>query len=424
MVASWWRAARSRRDRPAAAVRSAPHGGRHDGDQPTAGEIMFPRLHRLTAPALLALTVILASTGTGFLEAHYTHRRLPLLLATAQAIPLLLCIRWPIVASIASVAASLGAAAVALPLDPRQPWPWTPVALVAFLCVQFALAVSRPWWVALAGWGLAVGGTMLVVNASPVPPSNGNETLILLLPATVTLGGQILWVRRQARTRVIRHQRRSAQERAERQLLEERARIARELHDVVAHHMSVIAVQAATAEYRIDGLSPATRSEFESISTSARDSLTELRRLLAVLRGHDTDAERSPQPGLDRLDEIVETARRAGLEVTLTVRSVPAGLPDALGLSAFRIVQEALSNVIRHAPAATVRVEVVGGAAQLHIRVENEPPPGTGHRMVEPAGPGHGLVGMRERAAMLDGELVAHPRPDGGFSVRAVLPLP
>ncbi|HEV7900089.1 MAG TPA: sensor histidine kinase [Planosporangium sp.] len=424
VAAPRWRAARSHLRRRAVTVRSALRGSRPDGDETAAGEPAFPRLRQLTTPALLALTVLLASTGTGVLNTHYAHPPLPLLLATAQAAPLLICRRSPVTASIVTVAASLGAALLALPLDPRQPWPWTPVALIAFLCVQFALSASRPWWIALAGWGLAVGGTMLVVDVSPVPASNGNDTMIVLLPATVTLGGQILWVRRQARSRIMRHERLSAEERAGRQLLEERARIARELHDVVAHHMSVIAVQASSAEYRIDGLSPAVRSEFESISTSARDSLAEMRRLLAVLRGHDAGSERSPQPGLDRLDEVVDTARRAGLEVTLAVRDLPAGLPDALGLSVFRIVQEALSNVIRHAPATAVRVEVVAGSAQLVIRVDNEPPPGPGHRVVESTGTGHGLVGMRERVAMLGGELVAHPRADGGFTVRAVLPLP
>jgi signal transduction histidine kinase len=230
-------------------------------------------------------------------------------------------------------------------------------------------------------------------------------------------------LRRQARVRVMRHERLSEEERAKRLLLEERARIARELHDVVAHHMSVIAVQAASADYRIVGLPSAARAEFESISASARDSLAEMRHVLAVLRGHDTEPERSPQPGVERLGELVEAARRAGTPVTLTLRDVPARLPDAVALSVYRIVQEALSNVIRHAAGAATRVEVVAGTAEVVVRVDNEPPPGPARTVVDPGG-GHGLVGMRERAAMLGGELVARPRQDGGFTVEVVLPLP
>ncbi|MGC9668804.1 sensor histidine kinase [Planosporangium sp. 12N6] len=397
-----------------------------------AGEVFFPRLHRLVTPLLFALAGVLIASGMAFLSAHYTDPPLPLdLLVAAQAVPLLFCRRHPVAAWAVTVAASLGTALAATPLDPKQPWPWTPVAIIAFLTVHLVLAASRPWWLPVTAWGVVIGATGLVPAVADRPAANGNVTLIVMLTSVATLAGQIVRVRRQARVRVLRHEQLSAQERARRQVLEERARIARELHDVVAHHMSVIAVQASTAAYRIDGLPDAARAEFESIGDSARDSLTEMRRLLAVLRGHDSGAERAPQPDLGRLAEVVEATRRAGCTVSLEVRQVPADLPDAVGLSAFRIVQEALSNVIRHAPGATVRVEVIGGAAHLTVLVDNEPSPGrtpapaavTGGPDGDGHGTGHGLTGMRERAAMLGGELVAHPRTDGGFRVRAVLPL-
>jgi signal transduction histidine kinase len=367
--------------------------------------------------------VILSFSGAAFLRSHYARGGLALVWGAAQAMPVVLARRLPILAWSVAFAASLVVPLNARPLEPGQPWPWVPAAILAYLVVQYAVAASRSWWVSLLTCGLTIGGSILVPPIARSQATNGNLTLITMLAAVALLGGQLTRLRLQARARVMRHERLSEEERAKRQLLEERARIARELHDVVAHHMSVIAVQAASADYRIDGLPAAARAEFESIGTSARDSLAEMRYLLSVLRGHDTEPERSPQPGVERLEEIAETARRAGTPVTLTLRDVPARLPDAVALSVYRIVQEALSNVIRHAAGAATRVEVLAGTAEIVVRVDNEPPPGPARTVVETCG-GHGLVGMRERAAMLGGELVARPRQDGGFTVEVVLRLP
>ncbi len=204
-------------------------------------------------------------------------------------------------------------------------------------------------------------------------------------------------------------------------MLEERARIARELHDVVAHHLSLIAVQAETAPYRLSGVPEPVRAEFASLSGAAREALTEMRKLLGVLRS-DHPAERGPQPRLADLPELAAAARRAGVKVELSLPAAGGQVPPGVGVCAYRIVQEALSNAGRHAPGAAVTVTVDQDGNAVRLRVANGP--GT------PAGPstdgqrpGHGLTGMRERVALLGGSLTAGQAPGGGFAVSAVLPL-
>jgi signal transduction histidine kinase len=235
--------------------------------------------------------------------------------------------------------------------------------------------------------------------------------------AAATVIGDVLHGRRTVTEALTREQNR-------RWLAEERARIARELHDVVAHHMSMITVQAETARYRLSGLPAPAVDEFTGIARLARGSLTELRTLLSALRDEDDPAYHAPQPDLGGLAELVERTAATGTTVRLAVRPDPAALrelPTAVQLSAYRIVQEALSNVVRHARGATgtVDVELSGGALRIEI-VNDRPPPQPGP--VEPARPGHGLVGLRERASLLGGTLEVDA-PGGGWRVRAVLPL-
>ena len=157
-------------------------------------------------------------------------------------------------------------------------------------------------------------------------------------------------------------------------------------------------------------------------SAIAREALTEMRRLLGVLRGAETGAEHAPQPGLDRLEGLVAAVRGAGLAVDLRITDGQRPLPAGVELSAYRILQEALSNTLRHAPGARATAEVVYEPDRLRLRVHNGPSPAGGERPSPPR-PGHGILGMRERAAMLGGTLVAGPTPDGGYLVEAVLPL-
>lgn len=203
----------------------------------------------------------------------------------------------------------------------------------------------------------------------------------------------------------------------------ERQRIARELHDVVAHHVSVMVVQAeagaAPAEARGD---TAAVEAFDGISATGRQAMVELRRLLGVLRD-DRPTGTEPQPGIDRLPELVERVRTAGLPVELHVTGPPRPVDDGLDVSAYRIVQEALTNVVRHAPGATARVEVAWSAGALDVAVVDDGPGPT--TWPDPDATGRGLVGIRERVALLDGDLAVGPvGPDGGgFRVAARLPL-
>jgi signal transduction histidine kinase len=198
----------------------------------------------------------------------------------------------------------------------------------------------------------------------------------------------------------------------------ERGRIARELHDVVAHNVSMMVVQAGAAARVLHGEQPDVRNALDVIAATGRETVDEMRTLLGVLRSDDGPASLKPQPGLADLEQLVSGVREAGLPVTLRIEGTPRPLPTALDLSAYRIVQEALTNALRHAgPArADVTVRYEDGLVSLEI-ADTGRGPGGGH------GTGHGLVGMRERAAMFGGELQALPRPEGGFAVRARLPL-
>ncbi len=201
-------------------------------------------------------------------------------------------------------------------------------------------------------------------------------------------------------------------------------RIARELHDIVdivAHHMSVIAVRTETAPFRLPELPQAARDDMAETSAIAREALTEMRRLLGVLRGADTGAERAPQRGIDRLDGLITAVRGAGLTVDLQVVGVERPLPPGVELSAYWIVQEALSSTLRHAPGAPASVEVGYEPACLRLRIRNGAPTARVDRP-RPASPGQGTVGMRERATMLGGSLAAGPASEGGHLVEAVLP--
>lgn len=205
----------------------------------------------------------------------------------------------------------------------------------------------------------------------------------------------------------------------------ERARIARELHDVVAHHISMIAVQAETARLTTPQLPAAGAERFLAIGDTARTALTEMRRLLGVLRedaGPAAVPDRRPQPGIEQLGELVDDARDAsGGALRLIVEGPIRPLDPGVELTAYRIVQEALTNSRRHAPGAAVDVELRYGPAALRLRVrDNGPGPHSSARH----GGGHGLLGMRERAAMAGGALRAGPARGGGFLIEATFPVP
>ena len=286
--------------------------------------------------------------------------------------------------------------------------PYPPTLGIIYLLCLYSLAVRCERAVTAGAMVLTTLGCTLLTP---------NYAAFSLLCGVPLLLGYTVRVRRAARRALAEQEARHAGERA---VLQERQRIARELHDVVAHHMSVIAIQAEAAPYKVADPQPELAESLADIRASALQGLNELRRILGVLRTDDT-AQTAPQPGLDRLEEIVASARSGGLTVETTVIGEPPALPQGVGLSAYRILQEALSNAMKHAPGSFVRIGIFYTPHALGLRVINGP--GTGSRPVAASGGGHGLVGMRERAAMLGGEVEAGPTSDGGFALAATLPL-
>jgi len=296
----------------------------------------------------------------------------------------------------------------------HEAWPWGPAQMIVALLVLFYVALREPTGVIL--WSTAI--TCLIVVAEVRNRNGAGATLLIV--ALVVFGEQIQR-RRRAQAQLLVQEERSELAEARRTLLEERTRIARELHDVVAHSMSLLAVRAETAPYRLSDLPGPAREEFLGVASTARQTLAEMRRMLGVLRTSQGDLELAPQPALTDLPELIDAARTAGMRIDadLTLAEVPA----ATGLAAYRIVQEAVSNAARHAAGAQVRVAVTVHPDHVHAVIRNEPAPKRGVPAV-PHRPGHGLLGMRERALVLAGTLSAEPTPDGGFEVTAELPIP
>jgi signal transduction histidine kinase len=199
----------------------------------------------------------------------------------------------------------------------------------------------------------------------------------------------------------------------------ERARIARELHDVVAHNVSVMVVQAEGASYALDASPETTRRALGTIAETGRTALAEMRRLLGVLRSEANLVDRAPQPGVEQLEDLLEQVRAAGLMVDFTVQGVPVQLPQGMALAAYRIIQESLTNTRKHGgPRVSAQVSLHYGEDELRMSVRDD---GRGAGALTD-GKGNGLSGMKERVAMYGGELSAGPRPEGGYQVEAVLP--
>lgn len=310
--------------------------------------------------------------------------------------------------------------ALAVPHQPGNTLPFQVVHILSLFVLVAAVAVRAPIrtvgvvWVATS---LLFATTMAQTGDSFAEAGFGWP---IAISGLVVFGLLIRWVvvSRQA---LLKQEEETELERARRAILEEKARIARDLHDVVAHHMSMVVVQAQTAPYRIDGLSPAAREEFESIGTGARAALNEIRGLLGVLRSDGQLPEHAPQPAAADVLTLLEGARRAGVPLTWTIDGDLATVPETTGLALYRIVQESLANSSRHAQGAPVWVRIAREQA-LILAVTNGP--AVGARTVDPSGtPGSGIAGMQARATAVGGTLTATPRSDGGFEVRAELPV-
>ena len=263
--------------------------------------------------------------------------------------------------------------------------------------------------------------------------SGGGFYLIPGMGAAVVFGGIAVASRRAYVASIQARAQQDAEQDAQRRIDEERLRIARELHDVVSHTMATINVQAGVAAHVLPAQPEVAAEAVAAIRTASKEGLRELRAILNVLRQADDADPTQPAPGTAQLDTLVASARQAGLDTAFTVTGTPVPLPAAVDLAAYRIVQESLTNTIRHAGPATAAVSLTYGDVDLLIEVTDTGrgpqhiPAGPGRSpQPAPAGPGtgHGLVGMRERAATVGGTVEAGGGPRGGFQVTARLPIP
>jgi signal transduction histidine kinase len=304
--------------------------------------------------------------------------------------------------------------------------PEDPLALVIALAVAIYSAGAHAGGRAAIAGGLLVAVMVTLGTAQDWDRENFFDLLGNLVFFTVALGGAwaagVAMRRRRLRerqlvTRTVELER-EREEKARAAVAEERARIARELHDVVAHAISVVVLQARGGRHSLDDEPEETREALRSIESTATQALGEMRRLLGILRQDDDQLALAPQPSLAHLDALVDQVRAAGLPVELRVEGEPAELPPGVDLSAYRIVQEALTNALKHAGPARARVVVRYGDEELELEVADD-----GSGVGNTDGAGHGLIGMRERVAVYGGELDARSRPEGGYQVRACLPL-
>ncbi|GAA3972533.1 sensor histidine kinase [Actinomadura viridis] len=299
------------------------------------------------------------------------------------------------------------------------------VANVSVLMALYTIAAGHSFRWGLAALAVAEGGGVLAALRFV---SGWEDQRYSLLTLTVIVAGVwLLGLHMRTRRAYLR----SLEERAARlererdtevqvAMAAERARIARELHDVVAHNVSVIVVQADGASYAIDTDTGRARQALETISVTGRQALAEMRRMLGVLRESDDAGPYVPQPGVAQLTELVEQIRDAGLPLDFGVEGVPLEMSEGRQLAVFRIVQEALTNTLKHGgPRASARVLLHYGDDAIELRVTDD---GRGAAAV-PDGRGHGLLGMRERAAVYGGRVEAGPRPGGGFEVVALIPV-
>jgi len=375
----------------------------------------------------VGLTAVATWTSTSLIGTPLTGP--PWLLAVLPLLiggPLLLRRRAPLLMWVI-VWAGISLQALATHQPPEGP------ELVFVLCAgSYALAAHATVGRAIAGLAVAVPGLTILTMAT-------HQSALGTVTPRAWLGGQVqagtgflageilvfwlagVFVRARRQAAALAEHNAALTRQAEQAVTAERARIARELHDIVAHHLSVVVLQAAGA--RASG--QASDGTLEKIEHSGRQALTEMRRLLGMLHEQDEEPALTPQPGLSELPTLAESVRAAGLPVHLVVDGGGVTLPAAVDVSAYRIVQEALTNVLKHAGSAHADVSIGYVEDAVTIEVTDD---GPGVQAADPvwaeaAQGGRGLTGMRERVALFGGELRAGPKPDGGFTVRARLPI-
>ena len=305
---------------------------------------------------------------------------------------------------------------VAFDRVPGYDYPWQVVHILVLLALLFAVAVRSPISVLLVAWP----ASMLVFFAY-MPGADGVGWSVGLT-AVVVFGLLIRWLVL-SRRQLAQQEEVSELERTRRTVLEEKAKIARDLHDVVAHHMSMVVVQAQSAQYRLDDVSDSAAKEFESIAVTAREALNEIRGMLGVLRSDGQQWQDAPAPNALDLERTLHASRKAGMDVRWTVTGRIESISDTTGLALYRILQESLSNAARHAPGSAVTVDITVGPSTVVMTVRNAPSlsASVGRTAGADTG-GHGIAGMGDRARAAHGWLHATDLPDGGFEVAVHVP--
>ncbi|MEV5900986.1 sensor histidine kinase [Streptomyces sp. NPDC052127] len=409
------------------ASRSAGHASRRRG-------FRLLRLPGYVVVCWSSLGIALAATDQ--MGRYDLGTELGVLTGFAQGAAVVLALWRPVPAWALSLAGVVVAAVSARPTLVGHPlpgpaWPWNTAEVVAHALVLLLLALRMRTQVSFAALTATALTTWVVQGLIGGATYTSTGVTAVAVFGVVVLVGTAFRGLGEARTQLVEQETITAEERGRRTLLEERNRIARELHDVVAHHMSVISIQAQVAPHLVENPSEELKENLAGIRKNALEALAELRRVLGVLRSENPEdpyglgaagtgaAPDTPQPTLDRLDALMENTRAAGLDVVATVEGEAPVYPPGVQLSAYRIVQEALSNALRHAPGSQVRVEVTHHGHGLYLEVVNSRPCAP---VSASPGAGHGLLGMRERAVMLGGHVSARPTLHGGFAVSAFLP--
>ena len=341
-----------------------------------------------------------------------TEPWLAVLVVLLMTLPLLARRRWPFGApAFVFVVAALTGYAEPLLI------PWAFVPFLGLLGSAFLLAMLEDRVQRRAGIGLIAAGIVIVGWFDPTT-SRGEYFWVSLIFAMVWVAGYALkrkLVETESERERLEHER---EERAREAVAEERARLARELHDVVGHSVSVMTVQTSAVRRLLLPEQEKEREALEVVEQTGRQALAEMRRLVDVLRRPEEAPALAPQPSLQHLEKLVAHVRESGLPVELRVEGEAVRLPAGVDLTAYRLVQEGLTNALKHARADRAEVLVRYGDGEIELEVTDN---GTGGG--DGSGGGHGLVGMRERIAVYGGELDAAPQPEGGFRLRARLPV-
>ncbi|MFJ4233945.1 sensor histidine kinase [Cellulosimicrobium cellulans] len=298
-----------------------------------------------------------------------------------------------------------------------EPWPAPVVTILALIAMMLVLATAARWWVGVATWAAACIGLVIIATTAGNPSDQAVGNLIVT--ASVSFAALstglllVLWWR--ATTDLGEARVEARQEHAAREWAEERARVAREMHDVVAHSMSIVHMRATSAKYRIPGLPDAAVAELDSIAAQAREALREMRGVLGVLRGDDA-AQFAPLPGIAQLHELIDGARAADVDLSAQIDALEPAPSDSVQLALYRVAQEAIANIVRHAPGASASLVLQDGK-DITLTISSR----GGTPTKAPDSGGSGIRGMIERMTTIGGTLDARPVADG-FEVVATVP--